>query len=418
MNDRILAAGVVVLLVAGLTGLFFLSYTRESYQEFVPPLGEARHNPLLAAERLLADLGYAVESDVEFAPSLSLPDTDATIVLGFNYRWLDEDDLALLMAWVERGGHLIVEIMPRFGRLYDPIFTALGIEARSVPQEKATQDAPDPAADAVESLLEEPAADLSDDLVDDVPPVSDGAPAAHPPDPDRLAERFAGREYWGDMAHDNRRVIDFGDNEPVWSVADETGIFAGQIGYDAGLLTIVADLSFINNRRIAQRDHAYILTRLVGSAETAGNVWLYYGGRFPTLMSLLWQHADFLFKAGAVVLLLTLWWAGQRFGPRLDPPASARKAFLEHIAANGKFLWRHHQQDELLAKTQRAFLRDAQRRHTGARAADDARRNDYLAEVCDIARDKVDNALGPLRRRNSHEFIDKMQLLNLMWKRI
>lgn len=378
MNDRIAALGVSALLVAALVAFYFLTYTREEYQEFVAPTGEARHNPLLAAQRLLSELGYDVTSKLDFVPSLELPSPDDTIVLGVNYRRLSEDDIAVLMAWVERGGHLLVQIQPRLGRIYDPVFTALGIDAKMRPHTGPH--------DATVASIDE--------------------------------TDFKGREFWGDIRADNHLSIDFGDTQPIWTVRDQHGVFAGQVSYAAGLLTVVADLAIMHNDTIGQRDHAYILTRLLGQTAQSGRVWLVYGGVFPGLASLLWEHAHFLFKALAVVVLLVIWWAGQRFGPRIAPPSTARKAFLEHISANGRFLWRHRQRDDLLGKTQHAFLRDAQRRHNGVRNRDSARRNAYLAEVCDMPRASVDNALGPLQRRQAHEFFEKMQLLKRMWNQI
>lgn len=396
MRERAVVVALCIVAAAVLIGVYLYTHERVEIDTYHPPSGEARLNPVLAAERLLQELGYNVSSEIEFAPSFELPAGADTALVLFNYRVLQPEDLEILLDWVARGGHLIIEIQPKYGRAYDPIFTPLNIDV-TVPQYELDT--------SLESLVSNEADDEDPTGTDDTQ-----SPASF--------EGFPGRDYWGDMTLDNRRHIDFGPNDTVWTVADEDGVFAGQLAYEQGLLTVVSDLSLANNFWIGKSDHAYILTRLIGDPSDSGKVWLYYGQQFPSLASLIWQKADFLIKAGLIVLVLVLWRASGKFGPDIPRPSLARKAFLEHIAANGRFLWRKQQQAVLVSKTQESFLREFERRHPGSRHLSDSQRRRLMADICDVPEEKVDNALRQLRGRSHHDFMEKMQLLRTIWMKI
>lgn len=391
MSERAIAITLLAVIGAGLFGLFLFTYEKEEYEVYIPPTGEAALNPLLAAQRLLDGLGYEVSTHDEFAPSLSLPPAGSTAFAAVSYDYMDSDELALLLQWVSDGGHLIVEIEPRFGRPYDPVFSPVGIEA----YERTDPDQP-----------------LYDDEGNELPPDPD-APIVVWDDgaaPDR--------ERWGAVLEDNLISIRLGDTEPLWSVHDQYGIFATQVAYNDGRITALADISCFGNRRIKDMDHAFLLTQMVGTAATAGPIWLIYGADYPSLWALLQDRIGAVMVGAGLLLLLCLWWASQRFGPLLQPPARARKAFIEHIEANGRFLWRHDADGELLDSTRQAFLRDAQRRHPPLRRLDDNERNHYLAKVCGVTPAEAGAALGSDASRRHGDFLTRIQLIKTMWNRL
>ncbi|MFK7887501.1 MAG: DUF4350 domain-containing protein [Gammaproteobacteria bacterium] len=392
MSERAVAIALLSVLGAALLALFITNYEKEEYEVFLPPSGEAATNPLLAAQRLLDGLGYAVSSREEFAPSLELPPAGGTSLALFSYDYMDSDELELLLQWVTDGGHLIVGIEPRYGRSYDPVFTPVGIEAY------VRVDPDEPQYDDEGNEIEVVAEDNVDIAWD----------AGATPD----------REAWGSVLHDNLISIRLGDTQPLWSVHDQFGVFATQIAYNAGKITALADITSFTNRNIGQMDHAFLLTQIIGPTADAGPVWLLHGTEFPSLWTLLKDNlAEVLIGAG-LLLLMCLWWAAQRFGPMLDAPARARKAFIEHIEANGRFLWRHDGDHELLASTRQAFLRDAQRRHAPLRRLDEKERRDYLASVCGVSEADVSTALDSENSRRHGDFLTKIQLIKTMWNRI
>ena len=390
MSSRIIVLVTAALAAVSLVAAFLVTHERVEIDSYRPAEGEARYNPLLAAERLLQTLGYNASAEAEFAPGYRLPAITDTAVITFNYQLVRREDMELLLDWVSAGGHLIVEIRPLYGRPVDPIFTPYGISVTT------------PEYD-IESLGDIPDSDEQDENAE---PDDDLKP---------LFERFEGRSYWGDMSLDNKRHIDFGNTETIWTVADESGVFAGEFGVGSGRITAVTDLAFATNRWIGQKDHAYILTRLIDAPATAGKIWLYYGQQFPSLFSLVWQRADFLLKALALIVLLGIWRASAPFGPRIQPEPAARKAFLEHIAASGRFLWRRQAHAALHEKTVQAFVREFERHHPSSRGMDTAARHRLIAEVCQTTVEKVDNALSPPSSRSHAEFTDKMQQVKTLW---
>lgn len=381
MNGRAVVLSLVTVLAAGLVALFLSRYEKEDYEFFVEPRGGTPLNPLLAAQRFLTSLDYEVIERDHFAPSIELPGPQDTVLLMFSYEALREEEMDYLLRWIAQGGHLIVRISA-FPSTYDPIFTAIGVKAVFRNEDKVPND-------------------------ETVTPQAPWDAAANP-----------GRQDWGNVLPDNGVNIDFGDNQPIWTVRDQFGPFAGQLAYEQGAITAIADTTIFSNRWIAREDHAYLLTRVIGPGATSGRVWLVHDFGYPSLWSLVVERAYFLLAAGALLLILLLWWAGQRFGPPIAPPRAARKAFVEHIEASGRFLWRHQRHGQLLLSTQRAFLNDAQRRHPRLRSQDDDERNLYLASCCDVSVDAVADALATHSTRSQGDFLRRVRTLKTMWKNL
>jgi len=357
MNERALIIGLVGVLTAGLVAMFFLLYEKETYEHFVQPTGEAARNPLLAAQRFLDASGFETATQSKFTPSLTPLGVNDTAIATFNYHYLPEAELDLLLDWVAQGGHLIVQIQPEYGNVFDPVFTAIGVATVLRARTEPDDDAP-------------PAAEVP----------LDGAARDD-------------REAWGDQQYDNGVSNDPGTTQPLWAVHDQHGVFAAEFRYARGRLTAVADLGVIANASIGKLDHAFLLTRFVGPPEDADQVWLLHTSEVPSLWSILMDRAGYLFFAGVALLALLLWWASQRFGPSIAPPLDERKAFVEHIEASGRFLWRHQQRAKLLESTQHAFLRAATRRHPQLRRLDSTQRDAYLARVCGVTEQSAADAL-------------------------
>ena len=388
MNERLTAIAIMLAAIVGLTTLFFTTYEKREVDVNTPPSEDALNNPYLAAERLLTDLGYDVTSKREFAPSIELPPEGATAVMALNYASLAQDELDLLLEWVSEGGHLVVQIDYDPPRGIDPIFTPMGVSAQVRAPENFEDEDKGPEKNARTASAED---------------------AASHPD----------REAWGAASRDNLVTIDLGDTTPRRAVYDQYGVFAAELSYDAGRVTAVADLRIVRNRRIADNDNAFLLTRMLGPVRMSGPVWLLIDGEFPSLWSLLVERIGTVMLAGVGVLLLSLWWAAQRFGPMIPPPASARKSFVEHVEATGRFLWRHQKDEGLLSDTRAAFLAAARRRHPPLRhSGADTAHADYLAQLSGLPVEQVRDALfGPMGDRGA-DFTPRIQILKSLWKKL
>ncbi|MEM6639726.1 MAG: DUF4350 domain-containing protein [Pseudomonadota bacterium] len=325
MSERSVAVGALLVAVAAAVAFFLSQYERTDVEEQTSPSIEAMRNPLLAADRLLTSLGYDVSIRENLATSLELPPPDATAILRGGYSSIPDGELDPLLNWVADGGHLIVEIETLWEGAVDPIFTPLDVSVI----ERPWPDSDEAAAEAI------------------------GPNPAETPD----------RAYLGDMALDNHKSIKLGATPAERVIHDQFGVFAARLAYGEGRVTAVADLSFIVNRRIGQQDHAFLLTSSLAPAEQSGPVWMISNARFPSLLALLTDRIAPVMALAGLTLLLTLWGTTQRFGPLMSAPGQARRAFIEHVEATGRFLWRHQTGAGLLKETRSALLADARRRH-------------------------------------------------------
>jgi len=126
---------VILLLVLGVLGTVgFLHYfERVPVKQRVPPSGEARLRDFLAAERFAERMGLASRE------LRSLPELDqvraGVLIMPNRRQGLDGARIQRMLAWVQGGGHLVVEAEPV--GLDDPLLDALGVKrAEGKPREK------------------------------------------------------------------------------------------------------------------------------------------------------------------------------------------------------------------------------------------------------------------------------------------
>src|SRR5258708_17687041 len=102
-----------VFALAGVWAAWFLAtHDRVPAKEWVSPSGEARLRPFLAAERLAERMGLRVK-ELRSLPELdALPPAGWVLLMPARRQALDGNRLGPLVAWVERGGHLILEAEP------------------------------------------------------------------------------------------------------------------------------------------------------------------------------------------------------------------------------------------------------------------------------------------------------------------
>lgn len=409
MSERNVAIGLVVLGVAALVAVFFYVYERREVDVAIPPSKEVRANDFLALERLLTSLDYDVSSRDEFAPGIALPPQNATAIMMSGYQNFNREQVEALLGWISAGGRLIVKIEPDDDEV-DPLFTPLGVTAsyRTLPDDDNDTDPDDNTEGAVSTDDANTAATDS---------ANDEAKKTAPGIPSPTAAKQPGRDYWGVVRYDNGVSINLGDATPRRTVFDQSGVYAAEFNYDQGRLTVMADMRIFWNDRIALEDNAFILTQLLDS-PSAGPVWLLLGAEYPTLWSLLKERLGAVMLGGLVVLGLWLWWASQRFGPAIPPPATARKSFLEHIEAAGRFSWRHKKDTALLHEVRESFLHEARRRHPTLRRGDEKAHTQYLAELSGLSTQDVRDSVFVDATGRSADFTHRIQRIKTLWKRL
>lgn len=368
---RVWVITALVLLAVGLYAAWFYStHEKVSASEFVGFQGEARYNRFLAAQMLLEDLGIAAESMTARQPSEWLPPHDDTLVVSRAADFGDEYETELIAEWVVRGGHLVVLPRPGRGRDVDLLLQRYGytlVEAPPwEPDAKEAEDEPDEEADD-------------------------------------------GYDYRVDLSATSHRLAPLGTEEAAVFLSDEHGLIAARRPYGNGFVTLLAASFYFHSDALQDADHARLLLDVVAGYLSPGKVWFVYDGGFPPLWAVLWRSAPLVIVAMALLLALWLWMVIPRFGPRIDPPAEARRSINEHVTAAGRFVCRHHGTRALTDAAVAALLRAAERRHPGMSQMPARRQAAILARMSGMSEEAVAELLGSGDEPGHRAFTHYMQ---------
>jgi len=179
-----------------------------------------------------------------------------------------------------------------------------------------------------------------------------------------------------------------------------------------GGAVLCSDLRCLANDRIQAFDHADFLCA-VASRRPRGGVWIITREVAGSAWAWLWQRAWPALTALAALCLGALWAAAPRFGPALPDPDPARRSFLEHLDACGRYQWRTSQGRPLLAAARAAFLLRLGQLHPGWAGLGPDQLCPRLAQRSGLAPDRIDRAL---HHPASHaaEFLEAIQTLHLL----
>lgn len=348
---QLMIAGLLLAALAALAVWFPRHYELRRIDAPLPPTGEAR-NPLYAAERYLRRLDTPARTARLPALLRDMPDTRAVILIDSNRYTFDPDANQRLLDWVSRGGALILRPGFRTRRngeeaLSDPLLEAIGVTVMPV---KET---------------------VSEKAIEWTPPGSDSP---------LYIEDYGYTRLEGYRPDDN-----LGRNP--------NGVKLIQRRWGKGLISVLADLRFLDNRRIGDQDHALTLWHLTHSHGEPSMVWLTHAEQPAPLPLLLWWRLRPVIVAGG--LLLALWLLGglRRFGPMLPAPPAGNRGILEHIDASGRWYWRHGQADRLLARARQTLDERLQRRHPGWARLSPTQREERLSRIAGWSPEDIRAAL-------------------------
>ncbi len=337
--------------------------------------------PMLAATRLLERRGY----QVDVYPLLGDANLDAlpdgTLILADNHGRMSDIQARQLLAWVRRGNTLVAQ--PRWSgdmdvdpagkhrgdkrilrRLDepDPLGAHAGVTMTFVHKVR------DHCGAAMAPQQASPAAPDGGDSGDgddgNVPADNGGNEDGdeEEEDDDAAGERQftcvtppGGRHPLVlEMTHEV--IVPLAHARPaLWGDPDGEAVRVLEEG--RGKLVMVSD-NFFNNGRLPRYDHAELLLALAALQPNAKHAFIVQDLNAVPWYAALWRAGGMALSALAVLAVLLLWRAaiGGRFGPRLQEPATARRALLEHVEASGNWLWK--------ARGGRALLLAAARRET------------------------------------------------------
>ncbi|MEN8218415.1 MAG: DUF4350 domain-containing protein [Pseudomonadota bacterium] len=379
---------ILILLSLGIiTYWFYNNFERVSETVEIGYQGEARDNPLLAAERLLERMGTPTKT------VQSLPDVEEELgrkdTLVVYSRFLSQEQIQQLVYWIEAGGHLIIG-------LYDAevLFTAFGIEQYQN--------------------------GLNEAEIAQAPPTE-----------------FFWAQYRLQVAFNPDYYLEY-IYVPAAEINDEYGTHLLSYNYGSGRLTLLSDLAFIKNDKIGEYDHAQFLGQLVHLERTAAQVWLLRTQAemsqekdveemsqekdveelSPKLWALLWRNMWAVIISATMLLLFWLWLASRRFGSLLPAPPRARRRLLEHIEASGHFLWRQNQAAGLLHSARQALLKRLESAHPDWARLSDAQLSQRLAQQCELPADQIEIALYSGKADTEFAFTRTIQILTQIRKKL
>lgn len=383
-----LVSGVIALVALLVVMLFLGTHRRVTTTEVLPPQGEARYNPLYV-------LGQALRADrqtVHSRPTLDMramaPAAGDTIVLLQDPGELVPAQADALLAWVERGGHLLVRTPP--------------------PGEDAQRAEPRLLAQLGVQSIGYGANCQYFDVADDPGHV----------------EFCEGRRFGLDEDAAARTEVDW---------RSTAGRVMVRLARGQGSVDVLADMEFMKGRpdkgnvfeRAARerealdqprdglydRAHRDLTRYLLQPNYGKGAFWLIYASRPPTLLARLLHQG---WPVWVPLLLALLGWLGmraQRFGSELPSPPEARRSLLEHVHASGILLLRRRQGPALHAAMRTVVLRRLQRRAPVAAALDGAAQHQAIAELLSWPVERVRTALADLDDHNASALGERISLL-------
>lgn len=388
MNKKVAWLLGIVLLTLFVWGAYKLYQRLElvETEEKITLKGEATKNPLYAARIFLNRMGIPASSKQSLQGLKALPETDTLLIISSKRSTLSRQGTDDLYAWVNNGGHLIA-------------LTTVDYDFSDYEMED--EDEKIPSSDPLQALLGVRTGERVSVFGKKTQFKIALKDVKHP------------LELQGESFYPIESLSGFSSDDEIIKIKNEAFILRRHIG--KGMITLVADLDFINNRNIRKADHAEILWQLAHGLDIPENVWLIHNDEVPALWRLLWKHAWALIVSLTLMFVLWLYRAAHRFGPMIPKASEDRRSLLEHINASGNFYWKHQQKAKLIASTREALNQRLAITHPGWKQLSNAEKVAQLAARLERPQEEIQQLLFDpnygLNKRKSDDFIQLIKQL-------
>jgi hypothetical protein len=347
---------------------FFDNFEQVPVRDWTGYQGEARRNAFLAAERLLVRMGMRVRH-LKTPPELRELPVNGTLILPERRNALAPAERERLLAWVEGGGHLIVE--DENHRVPDPILDALGVKREPVKN----------------------------------------------PDKSRVIEvrlPHAGEALKVEM-HSLQSLV---APQAIFRIQGKSAVHLVHFKHGRGQVTVLNDIAFMRNGPIGRNDHAEFLWQLVRFQPDTPAVFVFDNPQKLSLFAWLRDNVWAPMAAGAVLLALWLWHIAPRFGPMTSDPEPARRRLLDHLRASGRFQWSAGGAATLAEAAREAALRRVARTQADFAGLTVPERRERLAASFDLAPDEAGRLLRPAQNLQPGEFVAAMRVFQRIHERL
>ncbi|KAF1012741.1 MAG: hypothetical protein GAK31_03958 [Stenotrophomonas maltophilia] len=395
MNGKLIGAllvGLVLLIGTPLVVMFLRTHEKVVETTPLPPQGEASYNPLYVLGQALRADGIDARGRQRLDLTVMALQPGDTVVLLQPSSELSPASARTLLAWVERGGHLLLRTPP--------------------PAPAGDDDDEDPTVQGP----------LLDQLGVDSEGLSHACQPFHVRDDAGHDEFCNGRRF--DLDADA-----FEQLERDWG-SDEGYVFT-RLRHGKGRVDVLADMDFMKGAGprsfsvlpaglrgpavprdgLHDRAHRDLTRYLLAPNYGKGTVWLVYASRTPSLWARLFFQAWMVWVPLLLALLGWLWARAPRFGSPLPAPALERRSLLEHVTASGELLLRFGDGQRLHAAVRDLFLQRLQLRAPLLAALDGGDRERAIAERLQWPISRVRMPLQPPRPRDSTALRERIRLL-------
>lgn len=414
MIRRVVWSIVAALALAVLGAAWFVQNFHEvPFERWEAPQREARSNPYLALERLLAALGRPVTRIQTRAGLTELPPGGVLLLDGDRRRHVDAALAARLLAWVEHGGYLIVAGESAGD---DPLLARLGVGPYHPPRptRREVDRKVDPEADSEDGEEGAGSGDAGEGSADEA--TRDPAvPAKRPP---WIGVRLPD----ADIAYRYRRLarrLSATGTTPLWyagAAADRAALL--HFAHGAGHVTVLDGLDAFTNYRIGHYDHAELLWALLARYQPQGEIRLASRLTVPSLWTWLAESAPTALTSALVLLAIWLVRIVPRFGGAVALPAGERRDLAQHLAAIGRSVWREGGVGHWMAVVRQAVATRLALRHPQLMRQEPAARLAALGRLADCPPEQVSSALVAGQAATPETFTAAMQTLQRLDQRL
>jgi len=333
----------VIVLFVGLIALNFEIVEEETssgYSEL------ARSNEFLACERFLKKLNYDVSThqrQISFNQVLKSAQS-GTIIMRYNAQLETKGTFDELMFWMEKGGHLILELN---SSLY--------------PRERETKV----------GLLKEfnLSLDNKNIFLEDAKDVT------------TMVQIYRdGEEFETDFV--SNYSIGVESEDYTVKVDDENGTHLVEFNVGEGSVTFISDIDIWKNRFIDKYDHAALLVEILG--RNPGNIDIITAINMPSLLEIIWFKGKWFCVSMALLLAFYLWSLFEKFGPALALMDTSRRSLIEHLDAAAKFDWRHFRGATLLSSARNDLTKYLDGKHPSIKQKSPQELHQWIHEKTNI----------------------------------
>lgn len=377
----LIVLGLLVICVP-LAILFLRTHERVTHMEHLPPQGEASYNALYVLGQALRADGITVQSRPRLDLTRMPLEPGDTVVLLQDSGEVPAPAVTELMAWVAKGGHLIVRTPPigKDSAGNGPLLDALGVDS-----------------EGYESYCQR----------------------FHVRDDPQHVEFCNGRRFSAEPPADVTLERGWGDDYDL--------VFA-RLRHGQGRIDVLADMAFMYGKGrpnpsvppnaanafvdgLHDKAHRDLTRYVLAPNYGKGTMWLVYASRPPSLWNRVFYLGWPVWAPLLLALLGWLWQRAQRLGSELPSPAAERRSLLEHIRASGEHLLRFGKAPLLYDAVRGAFLARLRRRSPTAAALTGEAQVHAIAAVLQWSHERVRTALTPPASHDVAGLRDRIRLL-------